>query len=181
MDKPVFIKGLLDGVGSHVEPLKLVGLIPEGMEIPGLKDGLTKILQDFALQASLQEDCSKILASHIIDLGYQQLSAQRQGRSCSHSMVNVLFFCGHAFHEFCLFDSSSYLADVPLSLPNGGVSHKADAVLGLALSHPMHCPQCTTTTLDGPEQAALHGSPMTPTPSQAPLHQLPPVEQLDMS
>ncbi|KAI9591225.1 hypothetical protein BDF19DRAFT_455828 [Syncephalis fuscata] len=200
-DKPVFIKSLLEGVGSHVDPVRLVELIPKQLEIPGLKQGISKILQDYALQLSLQNDCNKILTAHISDLGYQQLSAQRRGYSCSPenmichlcegpllfdtSVVNVLFFCGHAFHEFCLFDGDLFLADQQLSMPDGSVSRKADAMLGIQLNKQMRCPQCMATTIDKTkgfqQQAAVatpHQSPMINHITS--LHKLPPVEQLTL-
>lgn len=45
-----FIKGLLDNIGSHVDPLMLIERIKEGMKIPGLRDSLVKILHDYNLQ-----------------------------------------------------------------------------------------------------------------------------------
>lgn len=45
-----FIRGLLENVGTDIEPLRLIKRIPDGLEIPGLKDALLKILQDYNLQ-----------------------------------------------------------------------------------------------------------------------------------
>lgn len=45
-----FIRGLLENVGTDIEPLRLIKSIPDGLEIPGLKDALLKILQDYNLQ-----------------------------------------------------------------------------------------------------------------------------------
>lgn len=52
MDKPSFITGLLHNIGTHVDPIILIRQIREGMEIPGLRDSLVKILQDYNLQVS---------------------------------------------------------------------------------------------------------------------------------
>jgi hypothetical protein len=46
----VFIKGLLENVGTDIEPLRLIKRIPNKMEIPDLKQALLKILQDYHLQ-----------------------------------------------------------------------------------------------------------------------------------
>jgi len=53
MDKPVFIIGLLQNVGSHVDPIKLITRIPKGLRIPGLREALIKILQDYNLQVPI--------------------------------------------------------------------------------------------------------------------------------
>ena len=45
-----FITGLLNSIGTHVDPIILIRRIQTGMEIPGLRDSLVKILQDYNLQ-----------------------------------------------------------------------------------------------------------------------------------
>ncbi|KAF5912289.1 hypothetical protein HPG69_013457 [Diceros bicornis minor] len=52
IDKPPFITGLLNNIGTHVDPILLIHRIKEGMEIPNLRDSLVKILQDYNLQTS---------------------------------------------------------------------------------------------------------------------------------
>ncbi|GAA5823614.1 hypothetical protein JCM5353_005076 [Sporobolomyces roseus] len=61
--KPRFIRGLLENVGAEIDPLRLIRRIKNGLEIPGLKPALIKILQDFNLQLSLMEGCKSILYS----------------------------------------------------------------------------------------------------------------------
>lgn len=48
-----FITGLLNNIGTHVDPILLIHRIKEGMEIPNLRDSLVKILQDYNLQVSI--------------------------------------------------------------------------------------------------------------------------------
>ncbi|GAA6021958.1 hypothetical protein JCM11491_000307 [Sporobolomyces phaffii] len=62
-NKPRFIRGLLENVGAEIDPLRLIRRIKNGLEIPGLKPALIKILQDFNLQLSLMEGCKSILYS----------------------------------------------------------------------------------------------------------------------
>ncbi|MEQ2196289.1 hypothetical protein XENOCAPTIV_004019, partial [Xenoophorus captivus] len=50
IDKPPFITGLLNNIGTHVDPILLIKRISEGMEIPNLRDSLVKILHDYNLQ-----------------------------------------------------------------------------------------------------------------------------------
>lgn len=46
-----FIRGLLENVGPQIDPQRLIRRIKNGLEIPGLKEALIKILGDFNLQA----------------------------------------------------------------------------------------------------------------------------------
>jgi len=50
---PDYIHVLLCNIGTHVDPQLLVRKIENGMEIPGLRDSLVKIMQDYSLQVSL--------------------------------------------------------------------------------------------------------------------------------
>ncbi|KAN0061073.1 Vacuolar protein sorting-associated protein 41 [Thecaphora frezii] len=59
--KPAFIRGLLENVGAEIDPIRLIRRIKNGLEIPGLKSALIKILHDFSLQVSLLEGCDAIL------------------------------------------------------------------------------------------------------------------------
>ena len=63
MDKPDFILGLLNQVGGHIDPIRVIRRIPMGMVIPGLRDALVKILHDYTLQISLREGCERIFVS----------------------------------------------------------------------------------------------------------------------
>ncbi|XP_078703981.1 vacuolar protein sorting-associated protein 41 homolog isoform X2 [Branchiostoma floridae x Branchiostoma belcheri] len=120
MDKPAFITGLLQNIGTHVDPIILIKRIPEGLEIPGLRDSLVKILQDFNLQISLREGCKKILVSDCYTLMSRLNRQQKRGlrveesdrcESCSgpvlvddsRSASNIsVFYCHHVFHQDCL-------------------------------------------------------------------------------
>ncbi|CAG8681179.1 15096_t:CDS:10 [Gigaspora margarita] len=128
LDKPRFITGLLDNLGNiDIDPKQLIKRIPDGLKIDGLKQALIKVLQDFNLQASLREGCQKILVSDSVSMANQLHRAQKRGISCRDDMVcnkcsahiikdvnvsdapttHLIFFCGHAFHEKCLFESDA--------------------------------------------------------------------------
>jgi len=47
-----FITGLLNNIGTHVDPIILIQKIREGLEIPGLRNSLVQILHDYYLQVS---------------------------------------------------------------------------------------------------------------------------------
>uniref|UniRef100_A0A8C7TUJ2 Vacuolar protein sorting-associated protein 41 homolog n=1 Tax=Oncorhynchus mykiss TaxID=8022 RepID=A0A8C7TUJ2_ONCMY len=82
IDKPPFITGLLNNIGTHVDPILLIHRIKEGMEIPNLRDSLVKILQDYNLiRKNICESChASILPSGGV----------------------VVFHCRHMFHKECL-------------------------------------------------------------------------------
>ncbi|KND01521.1 uncharacterized protein SPPG_03320, partial [Spizellomyces punctatus DAOM BR117] len=117
MDKPPFIVGLLENLGSHIDPIRLVERIPNGLQIPGLRNALIKIMSDYGIQMSLREGCEKILINDTIELLETLYRAQRRGllltvdMSCSMcgldvetkgNMNLVVFFCRHTYHEDCL-------------------------------------------------------------------------------
>lgn len=129
MDKPNFITALLRNVGAHIDPIIVISRIQKGMEIPGLRDSLVKILQDYNLQLSLRDGCRKILVSDSFNLMDRLVRTQKRGvfvdgsqlcPVCNQRLtVNDLryasnltvFHCRHAFHEDCL---PSYVTHCPI-------------------------------------------------------------------
>ncbi|CAJ0763039.1 13374_t:CDS:10 [Entrophospora sp. SA101] len=82
LDKPRFIIGLLENLGgTSIDPISLINRIPDRLEIPGLKDALIKVLQDFNLQASLREGCQRILVNDSVSMANQLHKAQKRGIS----------------------------------------------------------------------------------------------------
>ena len=75
----VFIRGLLENVGAEINPIRLIRRIKNGLEIPGLKEALIKILQDFHLQISLLEGCQTILNGDCSDLARRLQKGQTSG------------------------------------------------------------------------------------------------------
>jgi hypothetical protein len=77
---PNFIKGLLmQAGGSAIDPLKLIQRIRNGLEIPGLRDALIKILTDYTVHTSLLEGCSRILDSDCSRIGSRLMKGQQGG------------------------------------------------------------------------------------------------------
>ena len=74
-----FIRGLLENVGVEISPIRLIRRIKNGLEIPGLKDALIKILQDFHLQISLLEGCQTILYGDSAELSRKLQNGQTGG------------------------------------------------------------------------------------------------------
>ncbi|EPS42473.1 hypothetical protein H072_3587 [Dactylellina haptotyla CBS 200.50] len=77
MDKPSFILGLLENVGTSLDPIELVKRIPNGLEVPGLKEGLTKILREHEIQWSLSAGVARCLAGEV-NVGMEKLRTWRR-------------------------------------------------------------------------------------------------------
>lgn len=58
-----FIRGLLENVGAEINPIGLIRRIKNGLEIPGLKEALIKILWDFNLQVRIVVLTSPVIRS----------------------------------------------------------------------------------------------------------------------
>ncbi|KAF4020235.1 hypothetical protein G4228_012017, partial [Cervus hanglu yarkandensis] len=105
IDKPPFITGLLNNIGTHVDPILLIHRIKEGMEIPNLRDSLVKILQDYNLQILLREGCKKILVADSLSLLKKMHRTQMKGilvDDAAKPFSMVVFHCRHMFHKECL-------------------------------------------------------------------------------
>lgn len=121
MKKPDFIRALLSNIGTNIpDPIALIEKIPEGVEIPGLKDALIKILDDFKLQVSLEERSKRVLTSDNFNLLDKLLKQRKKPHvisdrslcsGCSRPVVSektdlmsdlIVFNCKHLFHEDCL-------------------------------------------------------------------------------
>lgn len=63
--RPDFIRALLEHVGSEINPIRLISRIRDGLEIPGLKLAVVKILQASKLQVGLLQGCQRILQGDV--------------------------------------------------------------------------------------------------------------------
>ncbi|KAI1744859.1 hypothetical protein F4680DRAFT_443338 [Xylaria scruposa] len=79
MDKPRFIRGLLEEVGTSINPITLVRRIPEGLEIPGLREGLKHIMKEHEIQYSISSGVARVLRSEVVGAQRQLRNGQRKG------------------------------------------------------------------------------------------------------
>ncbi|THV02760.1 vacuolar protein sorting-associated protein 41 [Dendrothele bispora CBS 962.96] len=115
--RPAFIRGLLENVGPEINPIRLIRRIKNGLEIPGLKEALIKILQDFHLQMSLLEGCQTIIDGDSSNLSKRLQRNQSEGffmtakATCpictkplqeNPQRLVVLFLCRHTAHAACV-------------------------------------------------------------------------------
>lgn len=64
LQKPEFIRVLLQNISTDVpDPIGLINKIPKNIEIPGLVPALSKVLNEYELQISLEEGCRKVLVT----------------------------------------------------------------------------------------------------------------------
>lgn len=65
MDKPRFIRGLLEEVGTAINPIDLVRRIPEGLEIEGLREGIGRMVREYEIQVSISEGVARVLRGEV--------------------------------------------------------------------------------------------------------------------
>lgn len=123
LKEPEFITILLQRIAAFVDPRMLVQRIESGIEVPGLKASLVKMLQDYNLQVSVQEGCNAIIAADHFNLHQRVVNIQQKGTLvgdehfcgvCHLKIITkntkdfhppadfLLFHCNHIFHESCL-------------------------------------------------------------------------------
>lgn len=90
LNKPEYIIGLLNNIGTHVDPVDLIDRIPNGVKIKGLRDALVKILQDYRVQISLLDGSKSIMSGDCLNLMEKQIRTVRQGISVE-GMLILLF------------------------------------------------------------------------------------------
>ncbi|CCE27128.1 related to VPS41-required for the vacuolar assembly [Claviceps purpurea 20.1] len=79
MDKPNFIRALLEQVGTAINPITLVRRIPEGLEIQGLREGLTHMMKEHELQHSISSGVAKVLRSELAAAQNDLRAGQQKG------------------------------------------------------------------------------------------------------
>ncbi|KAK5004964.1 hypothetical protein LTR28_008268, partial [Elasticomyces elasticus] len=65
MDKPRFIRGLLEEIGTAINPITLVRRIPEGLEIEGLREGIGRMIREYEIQHSISEGVARVLRGEV--------------------------------------------------------------------------------------------------------------------
>ncbi|KAK5125176.1 hypothetical protein LTR85_000852 [Meristemomyces frigidus] len=109
MDRPRFIKGLLEEVGTAIDPVKIVRRIPEGLEIEGLKEGIQRLVREYEIQFSISEGVARVLRGEV-GMGMDTLRAGRKKA--------VRFEVVHE-HEGAEEHLDLAVKDVPTRVPDG--------------------------------------------------------------
>ncbi|XP_059645373.1 vacuolar protein sorting-associated protein 41 homolog [Cornus florida] len=66
--KPEMVGVLLEHTVGNLDPLYIVNIVPNGLEIPRLRDRLVKIITDYRTETSLRHGCNDILKADCINL-----------------------------------------------------------------------------------------------------------------
>lgn len=124
---PQHIKSLLKTVGQYVDPLLIIERIPEGLEIPGLRDALQVVLRDSTDRQSMWRSTERISATDGLKLISKLFHKKRAAifvdkgviAKCAGCLQTVLdegkirgkraliFGCGHVSHASCVIDHSN--------------------------------------------------------------------------
>ncbi|XP_027177627.1 vacuolar protein sorting-associated protein 41 homolog [Coffea eugenioides] len=68
LDKPEMVGVLLEHTVGNLDPLHIVSMLPDGLEIPRLRDRLVKIITDYRTETSLRHGCNDILKADCVNL-----------------------------------------------------------------------------------------------------------------
>jgi hypothetical protein len=122
-------------VGSDINPLRLIRRIKDGLEIPGLKPAIIKILQASNLQVSLLEGAGKILNGDAITLAQRLHRAQTGGvyaAGKSHWLVPSVG------SRFLTFFSGSFIGDSRCQVCSDYVFKPTSSLTPLAIIYLCH-------------------------------------------
>ncbi|KAK6582499.1 hypothetical protein PZA11_004907 [Diplocarpon coronariae] len=133
MDKPRFICGLLEEVGTAIDPITLVRRIPEGLEIEGLREGLSRMIKEYEIQYSISTGVARVLRGEVALAQTTLRSGQRKG---------VKFDVVHKANDHLDVEAS----DVPTKTAGAAVSEVArdftENATTPAPPEPGHCVGC---------------------------------------
>ncbi|WWC72071.1 uncharacterized protein I206_106031 [Kwoniella pini CBS 10737] len=141
--RPSFIRALLEHVGAEINPIRLISRIRDGLEIPGLKEGVVSVLTGMNLQVSLLEGCQHILNGDCSNLAVELQAAQVGSTRCSptsecalcHTTLFIpstkypspalvlLYLCQHLVHAECALPED---VELPLRQENLNISYLLD-------------------------------------------------------
>ncbi|GMJ10786.1 VACUOLAR PROTEIN SORTING 41, vacuolar protein sorting 41, ZIGZAG SUPPRESSOR 2 [Hibiscus trionum] len=68
LNKPEMVGVLLEHTVGNLDPLYIVNMVPNGLEIPRLRDRLVKIITDYRTETSLRHGCNDILKADSVNL-----------------------------------------------------------------------------------------------------------------
>ena len=129
MSKPRFILGLLQEVGTSVDPIQLIKRIPEGVEIKGLKGGVMKLLKEYELQYSLSEGVARVLRGEVSRAMTEKIKGEKKG-------VNVhVGGKGKGHHQAQQQQQHHYHQNIPSPHPHPHTTKRPPPRAG-------HCPGC---------------------------------------
>ncbi|XP_024023783.1 vacuolar protein sorting-associated protein 41 homolog [Morus notabilis] len=77
--KPEMVGMLLEHTVGNLDPLYIVNMVPNGLEIPRLRDRLVKIITDYRTETSLRHGCNAILKADCVNLLVKYYNEAKHG------------------------------------------------------------------------------------------------------
>lgn len=149
MDKPRFIRGLLEEVGTAINPIDLVRRIPEGLEIEGLREGIGRMVREYEIQVSISEGVARVLRGEVA----VRMELLRKGR-----VRGVKFGIVHQEPQHV--DVGAENVDVPVPPPLKGT--EMDEKPRKKRAEPGHCVQCDLAFAEDGESCVPFSSTVPP-------------------
>jgi vacuolar protein sorting-associated protein 41 len=155
MDKPRFIRALLQEAGTAIDPIALVRRIPEGLEVEGLRDAIGRMVREFEMQGSVSEGVARVLRSEVISGQTRLREGRRRG---------VLF---EVVREDVPVEKVEVSVDAEVSMvdPEGKKEEEEEAVPGKRISpedevKAGHCVGCSKLFVEDGESNLLECRPV---------------------
>lgn len=79
LQKGEMVGMLLEHTVGNMDPLYIVKLVPDGLEIPRLRDRLVKIITDYRTETSLRQGCNDILKADCVNLLVKYFNEAKHG------------------------------------------------------------------------------------------------------
>ncbi|KAL4011310.1 hypothetical protein IC575_028364 [Cucumis melo] len=79
LHKAEMVGMLLEHTVGNLDPLYIVNMVPNGLEIPRLRDRLVKIITDYRTETSLRHGCNDILKADTVNLLVKYYKEARHG------------------------------------------------------------------------------------------------------
>ncbi|XP_022729889.1 vacuolar protein sorting-associated protein 41 homolog isoform X2 [Durio zibethinus] len=89
LHKPEMVGVLLEHTVGNLDPLYIVNMVPNGLEIPRLRDRLVKIITDYRTETSLRHGCNDILKADCVNLLVKYYKEAKRGVCLSNEEDNA--------------------------------------------------------------------------------------------
>lgn len=171
MNKPRFIRGLLEEVGTAINPINLVRRIPEGLEIEGLRDSLSRMIREYEIQYSISEGVARVLRGEVAAAMATRGNGQRRG-----IVFDFVRSAKSTSNQAAIHNASINAPNTTIATPTGVDINKTTQSTAIPLlkhppkiTKPGHCPGCSKAFPEYGEkitQSILYSiSPSHPTPN----------------
>lgn len=161
MNKPRFIRGLLEEVGTAINPISLVRRIPEGLEIEGLRDSLSRMIREYEIQHSISEGVARVLRGEVAAAMATRGNGQRRG-----NLFDLVRAAKSTTNQAVTHNANSNSPNITTATLAGGDMNKINqSTAVLPSKHPLktikpgHCPGCGKPFREYGKHTSIHRNP----------------------